>query len=660
MPRKIIIRRSAKQDSDDSSEESSPQTSVKDTPPNSAVKNRVTITGDHGERLATQGECRKIQPLDSVYSFLMFTLPLEAKKHKGEFSWRILTSVSLVAITIFVKGVVLYAIFNAVVVKDINWRQSVLDTGNGASFLASGQPKCNTGKSLCTELNGTYTCAPPTVQLMGRWDELDTNGDGVWSHEEAVASQDAIKCKYIVDPVEVFDIFVKFIVNREKLIWVHPDVRAGRKIHKAYFTYASGDLIMCGYRTSQICPNLLKRGVFDAPLRDGVAPRVGKTIDSALKYCYNLLDEGGTCDRSLPSTYTVWKTYTEKQCWGPRYDKFVYKHPKNDDTKSMLTVSYKAPGAYVRASHNMLFCLYKGIIIGLFLLAMYAELKDIWCTCVWVRDYPAAEDFDGEEVISHKSHGLQTYTMQAISSGHRCVVGFVQALRFSMVCLLTWVGVSFLMQDTDWVNLLLNGVALVFVVEIANHVFAQVLDPQMQEEFLSADAMYVETHGHLWLNKYPALRDLLLFAGLCSIMFLLMTVHRNAVNIPISEAVECACQTTGGKCHEANIFDQSFWQKYWGQDVPNVFATVEKLKISYDDKFGGHYGVGPGPAPAMAPSPQPRQEAEASAVAHSVPVSMVVHHRKPHQVHRGRMHFKKNRRFSMANKVKVHRRDPVS
>jgi len=589
------------------------------------------------EQQQDEGEIRKIQPMDSVYSFLMFTLPMELKLHKGRLTWRCMVAVALVIITLSIKGILLYAIFKAVVMEDLEWQHSILtpDPLAGQSFLGvgGGQTQCNTGESLCAEYNGVYSCAPPTVQLMGRWNELDINGDGVWSHEEAVASRDELKCKYVVDPVEVFDVFVKFVLNREKHIWIHPDLREGRSIHKAYFTYASGDLIMCGYRTAKMCSNLLQRGVFDAPLRDGVAPRVGTTIDSAINYCYDLLDEGGTCDRNLPSSYAVWKTYSEKQCWGSTYEKYVYKHPTNGHEKSMLTVDYKAPKAYARVSNNNLFRIYKGIIIGLFLLAMYAELKDILVTWTWVLYYPAAEDFQGEEVIQTVATLSQekSFIIQSISKNHRYAMGGITALRFFMVSMLIWVGVSFLMRDTDWVNLLLNGVALVFIMEVASSIFSQVLDPHLQEQFLSIEPMYVDMVGNRWLNKHPALRDLLGFASLCLVMFVIMQIHLVVVDIPLSEAVECACLSEGGKCREANSFDHSFWNNYWVEDVPNVFSTVEKLKLAaaagrpiaqikmHGDQIDARYGrakttaAPPAPSPPPPPpppSPPPRQSEE--------------------------------------------------
>merc|ERR1719238_1615328 len=100
-------------------------------------------------------------------------------------------------------------------------------------IAAGPSDSCVSGESLCTTMaDGNMSCAPPSVRLAGRWDLLDVNKDGAWSREEAEASREKLKCEYAVDSVEVFDVFVKFLQNREKHIWLDPSLRSGEKIDK--------------------------------------------------------------------------------------------------------------------------------------------------------------------------------------------------------------------------------------------------------------------------------------------------------------------------------------------------------------------------------------------------------------------------------------------
>mmetsp|Transcript_60402 Transcript_60402/g.194504 ORF Transcript_60402/g.194504 Transcript_60402/m.194504 type:complete len:679 (+) Transcript_60402:98-2134(+) len=545
-----------------------------------------------------EGKTVKIEPLDNVYSYLMFALPIEDWKEPKKLTWNKALAYTLVMCTLILQSILLYAIFNEVVTGDIIWRDSIMGKTGQAWGPFHDDSSCNRGGSLCSKNDHGFSCAPPSVQLTGRWEELDTNGDGVWTKEEVLEARDKLKCKYVVDPVEVFNVFVTFLLKRENIIWIHPDVRAGKKIPKAYFMYASGDLIMCGYRNSNMCPNLLLRGYFDAPLIYGKAPRVGTTIRSALDYCFTLLESGGICERTLPSTYAVWRKSSEDQCLGAEFSKAVYEHPTTGRTKSMLTVDYQARKDYSRVDKSFLFFIYKSIIIGMFLLAMFAEIKDILNYFTWVLKFPSDTDFPGNEIKAEKDEESEEvkYTIQGVSDGHRAIVAFLQFSRFIMIVVLTMVGVTFLQKDTDWVNLLLNSVALVFIVEIGNNLYAQVLSPELRERCESTEPMEVPMPGPSALNDRPALKDLLLFALLLLALFLTMYLHFLFVGKPLSKALECACLSQGEHCYEAEAYGHVFWFDYWNHVVPEVIEEIKKL----EEAGGGGNGTAPAPAPAAA------------------------------------------------------------
>jgi len=547
------------------------------------------------------GQKAKISPLDNVYSYYMFVMPIESQKSPGAFTWNKGMACCLVFLTLMLQSILLYAINQQVVGGDAKWRNSIMGT--------SPEPgQCNKGGSLCTMVNDTFTCAPPSVQLTGRWEELDTNGDGIWTRQEVEAAKEALQCKYVVNPVEVFDVFVQFLKKRENVIWLHPELKAGREIRKAYFTYASGDLIMCGYRNSAMCPNLLTRGIFNAPLRYGTAPRVGKTINSALEYCYGLLESGGTCQRTLPSTYSVWRKSSSDQCLGETYAKAVYAHPLDNRTKSMLRVDYQAREDYSMAAKSKLFLVFKTIIIGMFLLAMFFELKDIVTVFTWVFRYPPSERFSGNAVRTiEEGEGQDVkYCIQGISMGHRVTVGLITFFRLNLIIVLVNVGVTFLQKDTDWINLLLNAVALIFVLEIANNLYTQVLHGSLKELLEEkTEPMEVPMYGIQYINNNPALKDFIGGILLLTVVACIMLSHYSYVGQPLSQALECACVNQGEHCHEAHAFSNAFWDKYWLHDVPAVFEEVRLLKLVTlgGDATAAAIGASPFMAPAPAPAP---------------------------------------------------------
>merc|ERR1719379_1084228 len=42
--------------------------------------------------------------------------------------------------------------------------------------------------------------------------------------------------------------------------------------------------------------------------------------------------------------------------------------------------------------------------------------------------------------------------------------------------------------------------------------------------------------------------------------------------------MECACLSSGSHCQEAQQFDRHFWDKYWMQDLPSTFYTIDQLQ----------------------------------------------------------------------------------
>lgn len=338
----------------------------------------------------------KIEPEEDVYSYMMFIGPTESIKSQGRMNADTWVGFFLVAVTLVIQGYLLWAVFNSVITSNVDWEKGIVNTdGRGGKgwALASEVEGCNTGRSLCTlEDMGNeekhYSCAPPSVRLTGRWYELDTNGDGIWTREEVKAARKSLQCKYIVDPVEFFDVVQHFVVNREKIIWVHPDVRAGKAIAKPYFTYAAGDIIMCGYRNEKMCANVLQNGFFDAALEYNTVPRVGNTIDSAMHYCRELLKPGGTCERALPSTYAVWKVESDQECKEKIYAKFVYEHPKTGSKKSFLAVDYEAREQYEK-TQTPLFKAYKTLIVAIWCMSMIYEVKKMFNLMTFLYQMPS-------------------------------------------------------------------------------------------------------------------------------------------------------------------------------------------------------------------------------------------------------------------------------
>lgn len=531
-----------------------------------------------------------LNPSDNVYSFFMFIGPTDQARRKkngatsATITWDILIGYILAALNFLLQGVLLYTLFSTIVTDNTEWQNGIYQVGGQSWNLLA--PKevagCNDGGSLCFAENGLYSCAPPSVQLTGRWEELDTDGDGIWTREEVMAKKDALKCKYAVNPIEVFDVFIHFLKERSKILWIHPDVHAGKAVHLPYFKYAMGDIIMCGYRSKDMCSNLLKHGFFHAALKYGTAPRVGTQIDDALKYCHKLLEPGGLCDRTLPSTYSVWKIESESQCGGPSYNKFTYINPGNNVTKSLLSVDYQARQDY-ELSQTLLFRAFKGVILMLWLVGMALELRECYLILTLVGKYPDAAQFGDDAVIEEVDPADPEdlrYRIQGIDRKHRISIGILSVIRLAFTLVLAYVGVVFLLRQIDYIDLLLDGVALLYIVEIAGVLYSQILREEVRDQTEDIKPMRVEMYGLDYLNRRPALVDILTLCFILGLTIFVLQMQMKDIVIPVYEALECTCVKTGSKCVEAQKFDFDFWYKYWKITVPAVFTEVAELKAN--------------------------------------------------------------------------------
>lgn len=522
-----------------------------------------------------------VRPSDNVYSYFFFISPTESKKAHGHaWSWDIIMAYLLVALNFFMQAVLVYLVFHAVVLENVNWQNGILKLQNTGLLSTEQTTPCNDGAALCFVDNGIYTCAPPSIQLTGRWEELDTNRDGIWTLQEVTAAKEELQCKYAVNPVEVFQVLVDILKTRSNLIWLHPDVVAGTAIHLPYFEYAMGDLIMCGYRSEDMCSNLMQRGFFDAPLKFGTAPRVGTTINSAQKYCRNLLQPGGICENLLPSTYTVWKIQSEIECGAASYSSFKYENPGNGESKQLLTVDYGARQEY-QLAQDPFFRVFKAIILFTWLLLMFVEFKEVYKIMTVVFRYPDAADFGDDAVLVEQDPSDPEdvrYRIQGITNNHRRSMAVLCALRCLITVALTLVGVSYIVKTNGYTDLLMNGVTLVFVATIASSLYNQVLREEIRDQCEDIKAIKVEMYGSDWLNRRPALLDMACVVFLFAVVYAVMQFQMNHIVLPVHTALECTCLSAGEKCFEANHFNRPWWDTYWKDTVPAIFKEVGQLK----------------------------------------------------------------------------------
>lgn len=151
-------------------------------------------------------------------------------------------------------------------------------------------------------------------------------------------------------------------------------------------------------------------------------------------------------------------------------------------------------------------------------------------------------------------------------------------LRVGITAALVAVGTSYILKTNVYTDLLMNGVTLFFVAEVASVLYNQVLREEIRDQCEDIKPMKVAMFGLEWLNRRPALLDMACVIFLFGVVYVVLEWQMTTTVLPVYDSLECSCTSSGAKCVEANKFNKPFWDTYWMKTVPDVFKEIDKLK----------------------------------------------------------------------------------
>merc|ERR1719146_186337 len=81
----------------------------------------------------TDPPCYLVRPSDNVYSFFMFIGPTESKKKRTDkCTWDIVMAYILVVLNFFMQTILVWLVFESVVLANLDWQNGILKIGSGA------------------------------------------------------------------------------------------------------------------------------------------------------------------------------------------------------------------------------------------------------------------------------------------------------------------------------------------------------------------------------------------------------------------------------------------------------------------------------------------------------------------------------------------------
>jgi hypothetical protein len=438
--------------------------------------------------------------------------------------------------------------------------------------------------TLCKMHNATYNCLPPSVKFAARWEDLDTNGDGIWTREEAEKDQADLEKKLFAKPFLVFRAITIGLVDRQPMdsrLWVDPKGMVAKMegIPKAYFDYWMGDAAICSFADPGMCSTLLSRKIFEQAF---VNP--GKEIadiDGALDYCTYMLKVGGGCDQSLPQIYKLYRALRHEQCGaGHFYAGGLYKNPHNPTDKVyIISQAYEALDKHIKADSSIFGC-FMFLVLMLWLLALVNEMREMIKLGEFCAITPSAKE-DGGLEVSKNEDGDETFKIVGLTTDHRIIIALTVFMRTVVIIYLGIVGCTFLILETGYMDLLMNAVALAFVLEVDEILFGAIARASTVDTLEAIEEIEFETvlptGGCLGWMLLKDFWGIIMFP---MISILIIVYHSLFVTSPILDALNCACYQTGSQCKEAKTYDLDFWNLYFSQTLPAAMKEIASLKAA--------------------------------------------------------------------------------
>jgi len=489
---------------------------------------------------------------------------------------------------------------------------------------------------LCRKgFDGLLDCSPPTYAYLDAWHELDDNGDGIWSAEEAEADRTNLGCRLGLSPLAFFNSAVRGIIkdardtadNSYAIPLVPASVETRKAIPKAYFDHVKGLVVICTAADMGRCGQLIKQGTFDGAigLKSGTTRGGIHDLDSALDFCQRMLRPNGVCDQTLPHTYQLYRSRTHEKCGDPSFEVGAkYTNPYEPrDAMSITEVSYSEYSQFDTA-HQWDFQLFLALILLVWYVTLVLELSRIIQLIDMVANFDQAhhstysmlspdirhsissfgsfstnsqllltpriphkkksqilhdELAEGADVSSETSSENETGTLVVsdLSRPHRIICGIMVAMRLFLWFYMANVGTTFLLSTYSYDDLLFNAVALAFIFELPEFLYAFLVQDDIKEQLRGAKTVPFPTS--LPMHGWKKLLISRAFWGLFVIPLLVWMVcyfnyHNNIMET--LEALQCACFQTGASCVAAQRFNGQWWDQYWKDMAP-----LANLRASY-------------------------------------------------------------------------------
>jgi len=397
----------------------------------------------------------------------------------------------------------------------------------------------------------TWDCSPMLPMLLSNTSWLDANNDGFWSAADGIAATSDLNERKFAKAGNLTRTFLRFldeIRNNAFDASRHldfaqrsSDTKVFTAIPVAWLKAEQPILHMCVNVDRELCGSLEARGILKLHIK-GNSETPGDRVDK----CREMY---GRCDNLFGELYRSYHQYASQSC-GEMKSTW-------DSASRVILNSYDKAQLYKPAERHSVthetYLVFLGLMLVIWWLSILEELRRVVTWHVVLLFMPC----HGNVVSSSNNPDDPSMMIEAISNPTKGVLFlFILIPRFFIAVALAWIGSAFLIGADDYGELILNGVALAFIIDIDEMMFAALMGAHSKESIANTQANHRQT------GCMPCLVELLNlpappFGMVFVISMVAFQMHRalfgDTGKYAMAVAYSCLCHAAGPDCLAAQL-----------------------------------------------------------------------------------------------------------
>jgi len=399
--------------------------------------------------------------------------------------------------------------------------------------------------------DGVYwDCGPLTATLLAGVPTLvnfDIDGDGAWSKSD-IEQTHLEHYDKPTDPLLVLNLFLER-AQEEKLesqrhLTAAESFEATKNFTQLPISWIDKErfnIELCVSSDPYLCGNLEARGILEGH-------NFGHTPNARIRQCERVSND--FCPDVFGQYYDVYKAWSHELC-GSRSTTWL-------GELRIIASSYSMVRAYSTLQDAIVSPLYASfllVMLAIWWMSMLVELREMiswWVVMLW---YPLSDPDGHSPVVLHHDGRAQ---VNAIPAPYKAMYIITNLIPRTILCVwLTYVGSLFLISADDYENLILNGVALAFLIEVDNMLFASVVSSEAKRAVLECIPLKVSVpHGITclkWVRIVSQTSLYTIFLVSLNLALLFHAYYGDKGKFEVADSLRCLCQAEGPVCVTAQM-----------------------------------------------------------------------------------------------------------